>query len=51
VKMSAPRITMLMRQRRNAFSAIMSVGDAMDLALQIVMPAAIIRYMWYAEGC
>jgi hypothetical protein len=38
-----------MRQPRNVFSAIMSVGDAMDRALQIVMPAGIIRYMWYVK--
>jgi hypothetical protein len=43
VKMNAPRITMLTRQHRNVLSAIMSVGDVTDLALQIVMPAAIIR--------
>jgi hypothetical protein len=49
VKMNAPRITMLLRQHRNAFSAIMNVGDAMDLALRIVMPAAITRYMWYVK--
>lgn len=48
-KMSARRITMQMRQRKNAFSVIMSVGDVMDLALQIVMRAAIIRYMWYVK--